>query len=392
MDLRTPTSTNEFAQAWGNAYRQGARLRVRGADTKLRFAGPVAEADIAFDTSGLSFIGEYDPRDLTIRVGAGMPFADLAETLKAEGQMLPLDPPFHEGATVGGVVAANLCGPRRRGYGTARDFVIGVEFADWRGRLVQSGAMVAKNVAGYDLNKLFVGSWGVLGPMLTLNFRVSPLERQTTTFLVQGRTEAEYRAVRDRALRGFAQPIAVDYVNATAGELLRLNGSALLLRYANAPAVIERLRASLDLPEAVDPELEPYLWLRLREWFHHQVTGYADGALLQLSTVHSRLFADAASLGGRVMARAASGVIYASYRDSETALETMRFLERQGRTVTLLSASEPVRESLAARTLGAERAARTGTPMPGDFALMEKVKAHFDPQGLVNRGRLHGWF
>ncbi len=385
METCTPSSPREFAQAWGNAYREGARLRVRGADTKLRFAGPVAEADVAFDTSGLSFLGEYDPRDLTIRVGAGMPFADLARTLKAEGQMLPLDPPFHDGATVGGVVAANLCGPRRRGYGTARDFVIGVEFADWQGRLVQSGAMVAKNVAGYDLNKLFVGSWGVLGPMLTLNFRVSPLERQTTTFLVQGRTEAEYRSVRDRTLRGFAQPIAMDYMNATAGELLRLNGSALLIRYANAPAVIERLRAALDLPEPVDAELEPYLWLRLREWFHHQVTGYADGALLQLSTVHSRLFADAASLGGRVMARAASGVIYASYRDSESALETMRFLERQGRTVTLLSAS------IEARSERAAREAKPGAAMPSDFPVMRKVKAHFDPQGLVNRGRLYGW-
>ena len=387
MDIRTPSSPDEFAHAWGNAYREGARLRVRGADTKLRFVGPVAEADVTFDTSGLSFVSDYEPRDLTIRVGAGMPYSDLMKTLEAEGQMLPLDPPFHEGATVGGVVAANLCGPRRRGYGTARDFVIGVEFADWQGRLVQSGAMVAKNVAGYDLNKLFVGSWGVLGPMLTLNFRVSPIEKQTTTFLVQGRTEAEYRAVRDRALRGFAQPIALDYVNATAGELLRLNGSALLLRYANPPAVIERLRASLDLPEAVDPELEPYLWLRLREWFHHQVTGYADGALLQLSTVHSRLFADAAALGGRVMARAASGVVYASYRDSETALETVRFLERQGRTAILLSASQPVREHLASRTEGAGRKGKT----PSDFPVMEKVKAHFDPQGLVNRGRLHGW-
>ncbi len=381
MDIRTPSSAAEFAEAWGGAYRAGARLRVQGAGTKLRFAGPVAEADIAFDTSRLNTVGEYEPRDLTIRVGAGMPYADLMRTLAAEGQMLPLDPPFHDKATVGGVVAANICGPRRRGYGTVRDYLIGVEFADWQGRLVQSGAMVAKNVAGYDLNKLFAGSWGVLGPMMNLNFRVSPLEKQTATFLLQGRTETEYRTVRDRVLRGFTQPIAIDYVNATAGGLLRLNGSALLIRYANSPAVVERLRTSLDLPEPVEAELEPFLWLRLREWFHHQVTGYADGAVLQLSTLHSRLFADVASLGGRVMARAASGVIYASYPDSETALETMRFLGQQGRTALLLSASTAVRES---RTLA--------SAAPSDLAVMERVKAHFDPQGLVNQGRLHGWF
>ncbi|MDZ7639222.1 MAG: FAD-binding protein [Bryobacterales bacterium] len=381
MDIRTPSSPAEFADAWGESYQAGRRLRIQGAGSKLRFAGPISEADIAFDTSGLSSIGEYEPRDLTIRVGAGMPYMHLIKALEAEGQMLPLDPPFHDEATVGGVVAANLCGPRRRGYGTVRDYVIGVEFADAMGRLVQSGAMVAKNVAGYDLNKLFVGSWGVLGPMVNVNLRVSPIEKQTATFLVQGRTETEYRTMRDAALKGFTQPIAVDYVNATAGELLRLNGSALLIRYAHPPSVVERLRQSLDLPKPVEAELEPFLWLRLREWFQHQVSGYADGTLLQLSTVHSRLFADVTSLGGRVLARAASGVVYASYSDSQTALDTMRFLEEQGRNVLILSASDETRES------------RALCPMkPADLPVMEKVKAHFDPQGLVNRGRLHGWF
>lgn len=380
MEIRTPSSALEFAADWGDAYRAGASLRIQGAGSKARFAGAISDADLVFDTSGLSSIGEYDPRDLTIRVGAGMPYVDLIRTLEAEGQMLPFDPPFHDDATVGGVVAANLCGPRRRGYGTIRDYVIGVEFADWQGNLVQSGAMVAKNVAGYDLNKLFTGSWGTLGPMVNINFRVSPLEKQTATFLVQNRTETEYRDLRNRALQGFAQPIAVDYVNATAGELLRLNGSALLIRYANPAPVVERIRKSLDLPEPVDEELEPFLWLRLREWFYHQVTGYSDGVLLQLSSTHSRVFRDAMALGGRVLARAASGVVYASYPDSGSAFDAKRFLESQERTVVVLSASAMVRQSqpLAAR--------------PPAFPAMQKVKAHFDPKGLVNRGRLHGWF
>ena len=293
-----------------------------------------------------------------------MPYARLLEVLKAEGQMVPLDPPFQDDATVGGVVASNLCGPRRRGYGTARDYVIGLEFVDHLGRRVQSGAMVTKNVAGYDLNKLFVGSWGTLGPMLHINLRVSPLEPQTTTFLVQGRTDVEYRGVRDRILRGFTQPIAMDYVNATAGEFLRLKGSALLIRYANPPAV-----------------LEPFLWLRLREWFHHQVSGHADGTVLQVSTLHSGLFSEASSLGGRVLARAGSGVVYAAYTDLDMALDTLQFLETQGRKALLLSAPPRVRES---RKLSSWK--------PVDLPLMEKLKSHFDPEGLVNRGRMHGWF
>lgn len=381
IEVRTPPSAADFAEAWGAAYASGKRLRIQGAGSKARFSGPIMDADIAFDTSGLSSVSIYEPRDLTIRVGAGMPYEALLRILEAEGQMLPLDPPFQEGATIGGVVASNLCGPRRRGYGTARDYVIGVEFVDHRGRLVQSGAMVAKNVAGYDLNKLFVGSWGVLGPMVNINLRVSPLEKQTATFLIQGKSESEYRDIRDRVLRGFTLPVAVDYVNATAGELLRLNGSALLLRYANPPSVIERLRTSLDLPEPVDPELEPFLWLRLREWFHHQVSGYADGVVLQLSSLHSTLFPDIALMGGRVLARAASGVVYASYNDAESAMDTMRHLEANGRKVIVLSASPELR---ALRKLSSTK--------PADFPLMETVKRHFDPQNLVNAGRLHGWF
>jgi glycolate oxidase FAD binding subunit len=381
MESICPASAPEFAEAWGEAYASGKRLRIEGNNTKRRFAGPVNEADVVFGTGGLSAVAEYEPRDLTIRVGAGMPYARLLEVLKAEGQMVPLDPPFQDDATVGGVVASNLCGPRRRGYGTARDYVIGLEFVDHLGRRVQSGAMVTKNVAGYDLNKLFVGSWGTLGPMLHINLRVSPLEPQTTTFLVQGRTDVEYRGVRDRILRGFTQPIAMDYVNATAGEFLRLKGSALLIRYANAPTVMERLRQSLDLPEPVDAELEPFLWLRLREWFHHQVSGHADGTVLQVSTLHSGLFSEASSLGGRVLARAGSGVVYAAYTDLEMALDTLQFLETQGRKALLLSAPQRVRES---RKLSSWK--------PVDLPLMEKLKSHFDPEGRVNRGRMHGWF
>lgn len=381
METICPASAQEFAEAWGEAYAQAKRLRIEGNNTKRRFAGPVADADAVFETKALSAVEEYEPRDLTIRVGAGMPYARLLEVLKAEGQMVPLDPPFQDEATVGGVVATNLCGSRRRGYGTARDYVIGVEFVDHRGRRVQSGAMVTKNVAGYDLNKLFVGSWGTLGPMLHINLRVSPLEPLTTTFLVQGRTDAEYRAVRDRVLRGFAQPIAMDYVNATAGEFLRLKGSALLIRYANAPAVVERLRQSLQLPEPVDSELEPFLWLRLREWLHQQISGHADSTVIQLSTIHSALFADVSTLGGRVVARAASGVVYAAYADLGMALDTLQFLETQGRKAILLTAPQRVRES---RKLSSWK--------PADLGVMQQVKSHFDPEGRVNRGRMHGWF
>ncbi len=117
---------------------------------------------------------EYEPRDLTISVEAGLPWREFTSLLAANRQMVPLDPPFAADATVGGVVAANSSGPRRRLYGTARDLVIGMRFATLEGKLVQSGGMVVKNVAGLDMAKLMIGSFGTLAAIAVVNFKLLP--------------------------------------------------------------------------------------------------------------------------------------------------------------------------------------------------------------------------
>ena len=137
-------------------------------------AGPVAPAEVTVSTAGLARVLQYDPRDLTISVEAGVTWCELARVLGEHRQMVPLDPPFSGTATVGGMVAANTCGPRRRLYGTARDLVIGMKFATLAGKLVQSGGMVVKNVAGLDMAKLMVGSFGTLAAIAVVNFKVQP--------------------------------------------------------------------------------------------------------------------------------------------------------------------------------------------------------------------------
>ena len=125
---------------------------------------------------------QYEPRDLTISVEAGLPWADLTSYAGGERQMIPLDPPFADRATVGGVVAANTSGPRRRLYGTVRDVVIGMKFATLEGKLVQSGGMVVKNVAGLDMAKLMIGSFGTLAAIAVVNFKLAPAPPATRTF------------------------------------------------------------------------------------------------------------------------------------------------------------------------------------------------------------------
>ena len=141
---------------------------------------------------------QYEPRDLTISVEAGMRYADLTVVLAQNRQMIPLDPPFAESATIGGILAANISGPRRRLYGTARDLVIGMKFATLEGKLVQSGGMVVKNVAGLDMGKLMIGSFGTLAAIAVANFKLLPRPTAEASFLVSFDALDEAIAARDR--------------------------------------------------------------------------------------------------------------------------------------------------------------------------------------------------
>ena len=148
-------------------------------------AGPIGHPDECISTARLDRVLEYEPRDLTISVEAGLPWKDLERTLAGNRQMVPLDPPFADAATVGGVVAANSSGPRRRLYGTARDMVIGMQFATLEGKLVKSGGMVVKNVAGLDMAKLMIGSFGTLAAIAVVNFKVLPAPEVERSFLLR---------------------------------------------------------------------------------------------------------------------------------------------------------------------------------------------------------------
>ncbi|HZL56294.1 MAG TPA: FAD-binding oxidoreductase, partial [Bryobacteraceae bacterium] len=147
-DILQPETEEELRRVVAAAGAAKRPVELFGANTKRMMAGRAASGAEQVSTSKLRRIVQYEPRDLTIGVEAGMPFADLNRELARNGQMLPLEGAYSDEATVGGMVAANISGSRRRLYGTARDLVIGMRFATLDGKLVQSGGMVVKNVAG----------------------------------------------------------------------------------------------------------------------------------------------------------------------------------------------------------------------------------------------------
>ena len=170
-----------MAQELRAADEAGESVRVRGAGTKLAWAA-AADPSLELSCAGLDRILEHNAGDLTATLEAGVPLARAQEAFAEEDQMLSLDPPGAD-ATVGGVVAANDSGPLRARYGGVRDLVVGMRIALADGTIAKSGGKVIKNVAGYDLAKLFAGSFGTLGAILEVSVRLHPLSPATATAL-----------------------------------------------------------------------------------------------------------------------------------------------------------------------------------------------------------------
>jgi glycolate oxidase FAD binding subunit len=170
-----PGDADEVAAVLRLASTRGWAVVPRGGGTMIDLGNPPARLDLVLDLTGMNRLIEHRPRDLTVTVEAGMSVAALQEELAKHGQMLALDPPLAQRATVGGVLAANAWGPRRQRYGTARDLLIGSRAVLADGTRVRSGGKVVKNVAGYDLNKLFIGSTGTLAVLVEATFKLAPI-------------------------------------------------------------------------------------------------------------------------------------------------------------------------------------------------------------------------
>jgi glycolate oxidase FAD binding subunit len=366
-----PGSPEELAQALAEANSQSKLITLLGHSTKSRMGGIIAPSDVTISTAGLNRIIEYEPRDLTISVGAGITYCELSRTLAQNGQMIPLDPPYFERATLGGIVAANTSGPRRRLYGSVRDMVIGMTFATLEGKLVRTGGMVVKNVAGLDMGKLMIGSFGTLAAIATLNFRLYPMPPGTRTFVQTFDKLDDAMVLRDRLLKSRLQPAAIDIVKSTGSYRLALQAGG-------SRAVLDRYSRELAAMETVEGEQEEALWRDIREWTPRFLRAQPEGAVLRVSCALAETGPVLESLPAQAIARAGSGVCYGYY---ERAAD-LRYPPVGASVVEY--ASHSYREN--ANLEDAALWPRTGN----DFAMMKKIKAMFDPQGLLNRGRLYG--
>ena len=175
-ETRTPANQAELAAVVSEAHAAGTPLQhPLGGGTSLEYGLPARQAGLGLSLTGLTRVVDYPARDMTITVEAGLPLAELAGILAGERQWLPVEGPQPAEATIGGLMATAWSGPRRYGWGTMRDFVIGVSAVDGRGIPFKGGGRVVKNVAGYDFCKLLTGSCGTLAVVTQLTLKLRPL-------------------------------------------------------------------------------------------------------------------------------------------------------------------------------------------------------------------------
>lgn len=380
----TPASAEELADVLASAAAKAQTIQVIGQNSKRMMAGPTVPSQIAVTTAALRRILQYERDDLTVSVEAGMSFSELQALLAENGQMIALDPPFAENATVGGVLATNTSGPLRRAYGTARDLVIGMTFATLEGKLVKTGGMVVKNVAGLDMGKLMIGSFGTLAVITSANFRVHSLPPETRTFLFSYKDTDAALQMRDSILRGALQPIALDLITPPAATRLGLEGHVLALRAGGSARVLQRYSHELRDAIPLQDHAETDFWTRIREFTPDFLRRLPSGIILRVSTTLMGLRTLLKLVLGPCIARAGSGVSYVYLTGWQSVAPIWNAAQERGWSVAVEFAPEDIR-STKELWLTSPAAANVNA-----FGMMEKVKRMFDPGNLLNRSRLYG--
>jgi glycolate oxidase FAD binding subunit len=379
-----PGSVQEAAALLRDLGAQGRAVRPVGAGTKLDWGGPSPADAVALETGGLARILEHNAGDFTAVLEAGVPIAEAQAAFAQAGQALALDPPFAGGggvdgagrdaepATIGGVIATNDSGPLRHRFGGVRDLVVGITVVLSDGTVAKAGGKVIKNVAGYDLGKLFAGSFGTLGLIASVAVRLHPVPEQTAT--ATGTSEDPDRLLRvvsELARRPLeAACLDVGWEDGVGRVLIRFGGTAAERQAQEALRLLD-----LEAPQAVLDDRELWQGQRVRQ-------RSAEGAVLKVSgrlTDLPAVLRAAEANRGTVVARAALGLAWVALASGDDLAE---------RVVAMRHALAP--RACALLDGGNRLPDPWPAPAPAALAVMERLKARFDPARVFRPGAFVG--
>ncbi len=404
-----PGSSLELAEVLALAFATNAAVIPWGGGTSQSLGQRPVRADLVLRTTRLNRVLAYEPADLTISVEAGMPMAELYATLARNNQMLPVDVACPAQATVGGVLATARDGPRCLGYGTLRDLLIGIQVVEATGRISKAGGMVVKNVSGFDMMKLYLGSLGSLAVIASANFKLIPRPRAAATVWCRFATPTAAFALADAIHASQLHPVAVEYLSGWSDSDLFESGatnglgggagSGLAILAEGLPAAVERhIRDLKQMAEQTGAQDIAVFHADDHTAFWTQIADLPQTAVLQPGELVLRLsclpgdlvqavcvataLTERHSLKLRVDARALSGVAYLRLHTADSATGNFalqacyRALSRSWPHLTILAAPTELQAGLPI----------WGQP-PAGLDLMQRIKQEFDPQDILNPGR-----
>jgi glycolate oxidase FAD binding subunit len=413
--VATPASTQEASELLRAAAALGLAVVPRGTGTRLHWGNPPERCDLVIETTLLNQVIEHAAGDLVATVGAGLTLDRLAEMLGSAGQRLALDPPAlswptpgcpapgrpaSTGGTVGGVLATGAAGPLRLRYGTGRDLLIGITIVRADGAVARSGGKVVKNVAGYDLGKLFAGSGGTLGLITQATFRLHPVPARTAYVSATCAAAVAACHLVDAVMRSPASPVAAEIDWPSAKQPVQLS----VALEGDPAGVAER---SAELADLLGQEAAASVRDEPPPWWGAGPATQADGTVLQIGfwpaklgavLAETRAAATAAGLDVAVGGSAAAGVLCAAAppgADPGAVAEFVTLLRAalgpDGRKQARPGEGQPARANVVVLHTPPEvgKLVDLFGPVPS-LALMRAVKSQFDPARIMAPGRFAG--
>ena len=398
-DRLKPRNARDVEEALRWAVAEEKPLEVIGQGSK-RAVGRPSQTDLTLDLSGLTGVTLYEPEELVLSAKAGTPIAEIEALLDSHGQQLAFEPadygalfgqPAGQG-TLGGVVAANLSGPRRIKAGAARDHVLGITAVTGRAETIKTGGRVVKNVTGYDLCKVLSGSWGTLAAMTEITIKVLPKPETEATVLVKGLTDAQGCAAMAAATATSADVSGAahlpDHVASWFEGLPKADAATVFRIEGVAPSVAhrrEQLVAQLKGFGAVtilDETASRALWRDIRDVKAFAVASARHRPLWRLSTAPAsgHRLVDFITPAAQMFYDWAGGLVWVGmpYEDQADAGSVRTAVAALGGHATLIRAPAAVRAAV--DVFQPEE--------PGVRALSRRIKESFDPRGVLNPGRI----
>jgi glycolate oxidase FAD binding subunit len=405
-DTLKPRSAKDVEDAVQWALARGAALELVGRGSK-RAIGRPAQSDLTLDLSGLSGVMLYEPEELVLSAQAGTPLDEIEALLAERGQHLAFEPidygPLLAGApsrgSIGGILVANLCGPRRIAAGAARDHFLGFEAVSGRGETFKSGGRVVKNVTGYDLSKLIAGSWGTLAALTTVTVKTLPRPQIQATVMVSGLDDATAVRAMAAAMATSCDPSGAAHLPAAVASRIGLgmgaSRSLTLLRLEGVEPSVDHRKAALTAAmkafvtafgavDLCDEEASRRLWRAIRDVTPFAGPDVSARPVWRIVTAPSRgaelvsMIAPVAE--AEVLYDWAGGLVWVMLALSDDA----------GTAVIRRAVSACGGQAMLIRAPAATRAAvDVFSPQePGLASLTKRVKQGFDPNGVLNPGRL----